>query len=582
MLLTKCVGRIVAVCAFITVSTILLSSNGEAADSKDKLDLMQSKPLADVVKNVALQPVKGGKLRLPTITWPGDVSTSYADQEKVFQDEGLDVELFCENDFAKQVQGVLDGETPVLRGTMGMINSSAETFKKAGTELVVVYQLTWSNGGDSLVVRPGVKNLADLKGKTIALQLYGPHMDYLGTVLSRAGLKVSDVKLKWFKELTVPTYDTKGRVNDPRSAFAANSDIDACFVISPDAAALTSGGVGTGAEGSVKGAKVLFSSKSANRIIADVYAVRKDWYDVNRDKVEKMVHALMVGQEKFEQSLAAKDGKYKDVLKRSTKLLYGSDDAAAVKDNEGSLGDCEWVGFTGNVAFFGGKGTTRHFGVLTNEIQSTFIDLGLMKDRVDLQKADWDYNKLAKGLKNVDLTYVPKPAFDSAKVQQTIEKEMATELDKWQEDALYAFEIYFEPNKIDFSAASYQDAFKKALELSQTFGGTLVIVEGHNSPDAINKAKQDGKSPTQIAQIEQAAKNLSLQRAQAVRKAYLDYCKSKGINVDESQFAATGVGAKTPKFPNPTTAEEWKSNRRVVFRVKAVETELDTFKPASK
>src|SRR6202044_520761 len=107
-------------------------------------------------------------------------------------------------------------------------------------------------------------------GKTIALQLYGPHMDFITTVLGKAGLKPTDVKLKWLKELSVPSYDTHGKIVDPRTAFEAAPDLNATMVISPDASALTSGGkIGTGAEGSVKGAKILFSSKSANRVIAD-------------------------------------------------------------------------------------------------------------------------------------------------------------------------------------------------------------------------------------------------------------------------------------------------------------------------
>ena len=50
-------------------------------------------------------------------------------------------------------------------------------------------------------------------------------------------------------------------------------------VIVPDALALTSNGtVGTGSEASVRGAKILLSTKTANRIIADVYAVRSDYF----------------------------------------------------------------------------------------------------------------------------------------------------------------------------------------------------------------------------------------------------------------------------------------------------------------
>ena len=133
----------------------------------------------------------------------------------------LDVTLQLENDFAKQVQAVLDGKTPYLRGTMGMINAAAEVFKAAGTDLVVIVQLTWSTGGDTMTVRPSVRTPNDLKGKTIALQLYGPHMDYMANILVNAGIRPAQVTLRWLKELTLPTYDTQGTIVDAVSAFAA-------------------------------------------------------------------------------------------------------------------------------------------------------------------------------------------------------------------------------------------------------------------------------------------------------------------------------------------------------------------------
>jgi ABC-type nitrate/sulfonate/bicarbonate transport system substrate-binding protein/outer membrane protein OmpA-like peptidoglycan-associated protein len=572
-----CAAVLAALCLTTLSPSVVLAAN---------IEYLQPKPLyeAAILSGIRIKPVKSGVLRVPTITWPGDVATVYTDQEGLFKKEGLDVQLFCENDFAKQVKGVLEGDTPILRGTLGMINAACETFAKQGTQLVVVYQLTWSTGGDCIVVRPGVRSLTDLKGKNIALQLYGPHMDYITTVLRKSGLKPNDVKMRWMKELSIPTYDTHGKIVDPRSAFEASPEIDAAMVISPDANALTSGGQGTGAEGSVKGARTLFSSKSANRVIADVYAVRGDWFKANKPKVEKFVHALMLGQEQFAGVITNKSSNqaaYKKLVQRSAELLFSSPQATA--DVEGSLGDCEWVGYTGNVTFFTGAKTLRTFNTLKDEIQANFIDLGLMKSKTPLLTANWDYKVLASGIANSRVTELPKHEFDPVKTQRIVAKQLASGMDKWQkEGSLYAFEIYFSPRQATFSSNEYQDAFKKALELSQTLGGTLITIEGHNAPDALNKARSEGKSETEIALIEQAAKNLSYQRALAVRQAYLDYCKQAGVAVDESQFLALGMGTQSPKFAVPQTEEQWNANRRVVFRVKSVETELDSFKPASK
>jgi outer membrane protein OmpA-like peptidoglycan-associated protein len=79
--------------------------------------------------------------------------------------------------------------------------------------------------------------------------------------------------------------------------------------------------------------------------------------------------------------------------------------------------------------------------------------------------------------------------------------------------------------------------------------------------------------------MEQQAKNLSLSRARAVRGSFLQYCKKKGLTLDESQFVAVGMGIANPKFSPPRTKQEWAANRRVVFRIKQVEAELTEFKP---
>ncbi len=547
-----------------------------ASAQTTNVEYLQAQPLTHELKGVQLQPVQSGKLRVPTITWPGDVSTIHTDLEGFFKQEGLDVELFNENDFAKQVKGVVEGETPILRGTIGMINAASEVFAERGTDLVVVYQLTWSNGGDVLVVRQGTNNLPGMKGKTFVLQLYGPHMDLATTAVKRGNLSSGDVTLKWVKELTIPTYDTKGKVVDPYSALAADPSIDGVFVISPDAAALTSGG----AEG-VAGSKSLFSTKSASRVIADVYAIRGDWFDANKAEAQKFVHALMTGQQSFDalkNNPGADKAKWDALMKASGQLLFGSELAAG--DAEGALVDAEWVGFEGNVAFFTGQGTSRNLTVLSSEIQSSFIDLGLMTKTTAIRNANWDYNQLAQGLTGVNVAALPKPAFDANRVQAHVETQIATELDTWQEEgSLYVFEIYFAPRQDTFTVAEFADNFKQVMELSETFAGALMVIEGHNSPDALNKARREGKSATVVSTIEQAAKNLSLQRSQAVRAAFLEYAKQQGINIDESQFVAVGMGVKDPKFQIPATKDEWNQNRRVVFRVKAIETELDEFVP---
>lgn len=243
---------------------------------------IQSPPLTRVV-DTPVGAVGGGPVQVPIITWGGDIATIYANgnakataRTSIFGKAGLTLNLVREDVFAKQVAAYMSGKSPYLRGTMGMINMAAEVASKdPRTKPVVIYQMTWSAGGDALVVKGGVNSAKELRGKSVAVQAYGLHVDYLAKVLADAGLSMKDVNVKWVADIT-------GSGNSPAAALREGT-VDAAMVIIPDAMALSSNGtVGTGAEDSVKGARILLSTKTANRIIADVYAVRSDYFQTNR------------------------------------------------------------------------------------------------------------------------------------------------------------------------------------------------------------------------------------------------------------------------------------------------------------
>lgn len=549
--------------------TILFSTS---VFSKQVLE--KPRPLTDIIRIKAKAVKSSNKIAIPLITWGGDVATIYADNTGVFKENGLNVSLFVENVFSKQVERCLSGETPYLRGTMGMINAASEVFKKNGIDLILIYQLTWSTGGDALVVRKNIKKPKHLKRKTIALQLYGPHMDYLANVLQSSGVALNKVKLKWFSELTIPQNDTRGKIIDPVTAFLNDKSIDGVMAIIPDALNLTSGGrIGTGSAGSVKGAKILLSTKTASRIISDVYAVRSDYFKNNKNKVKSFVRSLLKGQNELKKQLSSgnKSSVLKQTLKRSADMLFGT--TQAVADVEGLLADCSFVGTMGNSMFFSGKGTTRNMKRLTREIQQSFIKFGLMRRTVKLKGAGFDYSELAGGIK---LNVNKNKRFDVKKITQKISVEPTSWAD---EGTLFQIEINFSPNQSVFSEKKYAKDFKKALDIAQTYEGALIMIEGHSDPLGILRAKQKRRPSIEISQMQQQAKNLSLKRSREVRKSFFRYCKKAGMKVDESQFVAVGRGIVSPKYNPPRTKEEWNANRRVVFRIKQIEAELNEFKP---
>jgi outer membrane protein OmpA-like peptidoglycan-associated protein len=545
---------------------------------------VQAPPLAGTLDKVAVKDVAPGPTQVPLITWGGDIATIYANGNQQstakgspFAAEGLDLKLVREDVFAKQIESYLTGQSPYLRGTLGMVNMAADLLEKdPRTKPVVIYQLTWSAGGDTLVVKPGIGSAKDLKGKTVALQAYGPHVDYLTKILADAGLSTSDVKIKWEPDLT-------GSKNTAMAAFQ-QADVDAAFVITPDAMVLTSGGtVGSGAEDSVKGARILLSTKTANRIIADVYAVRSDYFKSNRKQVEGFVHGLMVGEEKLRELVRAKGARateYKATMGAAAKMLL--DSAQAIADAEGLYGDAEFVGHAGNVSFFADANYPRNLDNLNHEIQASFASIGLVAGRTKLAGAGWEYNKLKQGLSTTAVAETQR--FDQGQVAAVVtRKQQQGTLEQGQ---LFSFEIFFEPNQNNFTVDLYEKAFAKVVDLASTYGGALITVEGHSDPMAYLREKKANQPEVVLGRVKQSAKNLSLSRAVAVRDSIIAYAKGRNIGLDPSQFAVVGHGISKPKSGvcgedpcAPKSEREWRDNMRVEFRIIQVEAESDVFKP---
>jgi len=541
------------------------------------------KPLEQVVKT-PVSSVKDNANTLPIITWGGDIATIYANGSSartvngsIFARNGLNYRLEREDDFSKQVEAYLSGRTPYLRGTMGMIATASELLSQnPATKPVVFYQMTWSAGGDALVVKDSIRNAKDLRGKTIAVQAYGPHVDYLNRVLKDANLSAADVTIKWLPDLT-------GTDNSPMAALY-EADIDAAFVIIPDALALTSGGnIGSGAEDSVKGARILMSTKTASRVISDVYAVRADYYKENQAEVESLASSLLQATDELKQLVKNKHAegvKYQKTFRAAAELLLDAPEALA--DTEGLYADCEFSGLNGNLKFFIDANYPRNFGAIATEASSSLYGLGLLKSsNSKLVNADLNYKSLATNFTQVS---VESPRFDSSKVSALVSRKQ--QQGSLADDELYSFEVFFAPNQNNFSADLYKADFDQVIELAATYGGAIITVEGHSDPSNYLRSKKKGSQPVVLGRIKQSAKNLSVTRAQTVRNSILQYAQLKSVIMDESQFEPLGLGIAQPATGicgvdpcAPQNAKEWRSNMRVVFRIISVEAESDVFMP---
>jgi outer membrane protein OmpA-like peptidoglycan-associated protein len=351
--------------------------------------------------------------------------------------------------------------------------------------------------------------------------------------------------------------------------------VDAAFVLASDAAVLTAGDVGTGAEGSVDGARTLLSTTSANRVISEIYAVRADYLEANRDRMRDFVRVL------FESEEAVREDVVKQVVDWEAVARHLLDDPQAVEEARGLWRNVETTGLQGN-ADWATDDRPRSFLAVNNEIQSQFVEMGLLSQAYALAMAGWDYGAFGEGL--FDQRRTALPGFDDRAAADAVDELRNT--DDLDENTLFEFEIRFQPNQTDFPPADYREEFDRVIELASTYGGAVLSVEGHSDPLRYLRRREENADARELRRIRQAARNLSLTRAMAVRDALLQAADRQDLSLDESQFVTAGLGILSPKTGlcgddpcPPQTEAEWRSNMRVVFRVIQLEAEASVFTP---
>jgi ABC-type nitrate/sulfonate/bicarbonate transport system substrate-binding protein len=560
-----------------------------------------------------LGPVKVGDVKvdakdsidLPFLTWGGDVATFMANGGKdktmpgsTFDKLGFKFNMVNGDDFVAQVKNYLEGKTPFLRGTIAQFGMASEVLGKDDRAKPVVFlQLTWSKG-DHLVARSSCPTLNDLKGKTIALQKGGPHLGMLYDILKTTQLKLADVNLVW-------TDDVSGD-KGPAEAFRKDAKIDACFAISPDMLALTTGleKTGDGSEKSIKGAHVIDSTVYRDRSIADVYACRKDFYDKNQAMIEKLTGAYIAGCEQLVQlrtnyDKPAKDRGKKD-LETYTAILKLCQDAfgkEAVPDDEaahGLISDAYFVGLPGNVYFFKEKiDVTGFHGRMTDALRMA-DNFGLIKETLEPLASALDYDNVKNfgDLKIVKARPVAPPRPTG--------------------DVIYTFSIQYKEGQKNFPIKEYEEQFSRALRDSRLYGQAAIEIRGHadiagtllafikagvQTKQLVRKMTDDGPrfyltadnselkldntaevlrliKKMNFAEADQDPKvyvseceKLGKERAENVKEALLEYASSQQVVLRPERLKIVTVGVAAPVVRLPRLPEEMSKNRRVEFRI---------------
>ncbi|MDG2382632.1 MAG: hypothetical protein P8N76_13265 [Pirellulaceae bacterium] len=579
-------------------------------------------PFTELVGSVPVRPVEKTQVtNVPYITWGGDVATFLANgglqttPDSTYGKMGLKLKLTPGDDFVGQVKDYISGKSPFLRGTMRMLGQASEVLgKDPRTKPVVILQLSWS-AGDHIVSREGFKTLNDLRREgakvKIACQQGGPHVGLLYDSLDAAKIDRNEIEIVWVDDLTGP--------NGPADAFRNDDSIDACCVITPDMIGLTGGydSTGSGAEGTVKGAKVLNSTRDMSRSIADVYAVRSDWYKANQSVVDSFVagylketEQLVKMRKQFEETQRM-SGDYRNALTLA-QTIFGAEVLPTLEvDAHGLLLDCGFVGLPGQIAFFRNSSNLSGFDPKMKAALDLATAWGYATIRSGFDPPSLNYQKIAK---TAGIKYeTPDFASSGSEVGSDFLDPGGDILD---DRTIVSFTISFQPNQGTFSADRYGSEFNRAIQAASTFGNAAIIIRGHADPTkslldmikaglekgTIKRAGQSGNYSyfvnnkkleltdtdtiiklIQTGQFESAnhkpretvnaALNLSMARSKAVKDSLIKFAKNQKFILVEEQLKPTGAGISEPLIPKPSSFLEAQQNMRVEFRIVRVPAE---------
>jgi NitT/TauT family transport system substrate-binding protein len=515
--------------------TKLLLAGTNVAALVDRSGIPSVSGVSDYVKSA-----KDGKLvvEFPINVWPGWAPIIVAnagmepnDQSIFARKYGFYVRLSLVDDPVKARDLFASGQSHILWGTLDMMALFApELVKDTRTVPVICQQIDWSDGGDGLVARGEIRNINDLrssagKRKKVVLAQNSPSHYFIMSLLIDAGIDPGEIDFKWAADA-------------PSAAkiFVQDPSFDAFVGWSPDIYTVTE---------KLKGTRLVVTTDTANHLIADVWAVRNDFYRDHPKIVADLVRGIFEGMDSVR-----KDPKN---AARALAMAYKLPEADCVnmigKDGGIAEGDAHLTNYRENAKFFLDPFNPANFEVVWSSASTIYRSLGSIATVVPASKVKAASVLAALAEENKDVRDLSQPTFKpDAMMKLSAEAGPGQVLTK-------AVMVAFEPNKSVLNP-EYDNTIPATLEeigkLAGRFGNAYIIIEGNTD------ASRKGIVPGDLV------RQLSYDRADAVRRAIMEKYK-----FDPNKFKVVGNGWDNPlpACTDPSNAEHNKKNRRVEVKV---------------
>ena len=443
------------------------------------------------------------------------------------------VELVLIDDPVQMRDAYAAGEVHIGWATLDMLPLFVDGFAKDSRIMPRVYQqVDFSNGGDGIVVRENIKTVRGLAGKKLVMAQNSPSQFFALNMLVAGGLQPADVEM---------VYVTTAF--EAAAAFNRDKSIAGCVSWAPDIYNLAE----------AKGNRMLVTTQTANRLIADVWFARADFAKDHPDKIEALVRGIFDAMGELTSEAARKE---------VAKLMA---DGYTIPESDAlsMLGDAHSTNWAENYQFFVNRNNPANFERIWKQAYMLYRRIGVISNNPVPFDQVMDFSviqKLGKEPKYAE----SKDEYTTALPPKTVQQIRAEN----EEILTNTIVIHFFPNSADLRKKVIRRIEGKDVEepydpkvdavldeaamLAKQFGNARIVVEGHTD------ASMRGTVPAAMV------RELSLERARAVKDALVDKFK-----FDDARFAVDGLGWDRPA--DDDHPDNHMLNRRVEIKVYAAE-----------
>lgn len=434
-----------------------------------------------------------------------------------------------------------NGDVQIGWATLDMLPLFMEGFVDATGKPVdsrvmprVYQQVDWSNGGDGIVVRADIQTVGDLRGKKLVLAQNSPSHYFALNMLVAGGVQPGEVTI-------VPTEDAF----QAAAAFNAERELAGAVSWAPDIYNLSE----------AAGNRMLVTTLTANKLIADVWFARADFATDHPGMVEALVRGI------FDGMIALKD----QAQQQHCAELMAAGYNIPASDTLKMFADAHNTNWAENYQFFLNQNNPANFERVWSNSYYLYRRVG------QISKPQVPFDQV------MDFTYIQKLGQEEPYRSQTDEYRVqfvpkaVSEIRAEQDEVLTnTVVIHFFPNSWDLHKMIVKDengqtleelydpnvdnVLKEISQIAGQFGAAHIVIEGHTD------TSMQGMVP------EQLVKQLSENRANAVKEALVS-----AFNFDPNQFTAVGMGWDVPA--DPSDPDNHARNRRVEIKVYAAEAQ---------